>query len=144
MNQPVDAIVIGLGGIGAAAVYQLAARGANVIGFDQFEPAHSHGSSHGASRIIRQAYYEHPGYLSLLLRAYELWRELEHDSGDNYLLQITGGLYLGAPDSSTVRGSLQSAVQYLALAGKTLIQLTFFHLGVFHQDFPLFFGVTSE
>jgi sarcosine oxidase len=112
MNHPVDVIVIGLGGMGASAVYQLAARGRKVIGLDQFEPAHSHGSSHGASRIIRQAYYEHPGYVPLLLRAHGLWRKLEHDSGDNNLLQITGGLYFGALDSSAVSGSLQSAVQY--------------------------------
>ena len=112
MNYRADVIVIGLGGMGASTVCQLAARGAKVIGLDQFEPAHSHGSSHGASRIIRQAYYEHPDYVPLLLRAYELWRKLEHDSGDNNLLQITGGLYVGEPASSTVSGSLQSATQY--------------------------------
>jgi sarcosine oxidase len=112
MEQKVDAIVIGLGGMGASTVYQLAARGAKVIGFDQYEPAHNRGSSHGASRIIRQAYYEHPSYVPLLLRAYELWRKLQRDSGDNNLLQITGGIYLGAPESNTVSGSLQSAVRY--------------------------------
>ena len=112
MEQKVDAIVIGLGGMGASTAYQLAARGAKVVGFDQYEPAHNRGSSHGASRIIRQAYYEHPSYVPLLLRAYELWRKLERDSGDNNLLQITGGIYLGAPESNTVSGSLQSAVRY--------------------------------
>jgi sarcosine oxidase len=112
MERQLDAIVIGLGGMGASTAYQLAARGAKVIGFDQFEPTHDRGSSHGASRIIRQAYYEHPNYVPLLLRAYELWRKLEHDSGDETLLEITGGIYFGAPGSSTVSGSLQSAVQY--------------------------------
>jgi sarcosine oxidase len=112
MEHHVDAIVIGLGGMGASAVFQLAARGAKVAGFDQYGPAHNRGSSHGASRIIRQAYYEHPSYVPLLLRAYELWQKLEQDSGDTNLLQITGGIYLGAPESSTVGGSLRSAVQY--------------------------------
>ena len=77
MEHHVDAIVIGLGGMGASAVFQLAARGAKVAGFDQYGPAHNRGSSHGASRIIRQAYYEHPSYVPLLLRAHELWQKLE-------------------------------------------------------------------
>ena len=98
--------------MGASAACQLATRGASVIGIDQFEPAHNRGSSHGASRIIRQAYYEHPSYVPLLMRAYDLWRKLEQDSGDDGLLQITGGIYFGTPDSATVSGSLQSAVQY--------------------------------
>ena len=98
--------------MGASAACQLAARGASVIGMDQFEPAHNRGSSHGASRIIRQAYYEHPSYVPLLMRAYDLWRKLEQDSRDDSLLQITGGIYFGTPDSATVSGSLQSAVQY--------------------------------
>jgi sarcosine oxidase len=92
MEHQLDAIVIGLGGMGAPTVYQLSARGAKVVGFDQFEPAHDRGSSHGASRIIRQAYYEHPSYVPLL--------------------EITGGIYFGALGSSTVGGSLRSAVQY--------------------------------
>ncbi|HEY5253376.1 MAG TPA: N-methyl-L-tryptophan oxidase [Acidobacteriaceae bacterium] len=112
MGHRADVIVIGLGGMGASAAYQLAARGASVIGMDQFEPAHNRGSSHGASRIIRQAYYEHPSYVPLLMRAYDLWRKLEQDSRDDSLLQITGGIYFGTPDSATVSGSLQSAVQY--------------------------------
>ncbi|HZC43845.1 MAG TPA: N-methyl-L-tryptophan oxidase [Acidobacteriaceae bacterium] len=112
MDHRFDTIVIGLGGMGASAAYHLATRGAKVIGFDQYEPAHNRGSSHGASRIIRQAYYEHPSYVPLLLRAYDLWRKLERDSGDENLLQITGGMYFGAPDSDTVSGSMRSAVQY--------------------------------
>ena len=98
--------------MGSSAAYQLSTRGATVIGFDQFDPAHGHGSSHGESRIIRQAYYENPGYVPLLMRAYDLWRNLEQDSGDQGLLRITGGLYFGTPDSATVSGSLQSALQY--------------------------------
>jgi sarcosine oxidase len=112
MEKHFDTIVVGLGGMGALAAYQLAARGAKVLGLDQYGAAHDRGSSHGASRIIRQAYYEHPNYVPLLSRAYELWQQLEQDSGDNGLLQITGGIYLGAPDSDTVSGSLRSATEY--------------------------------
>ena len=68
-----DVIVIGLGGMGSAAAYQLASRGKRVLGLEKRVPAHDEGSSHGRSRIIRQAYFEDPSYEPLLLRAYELW-----------------------------------------------------------------------
>ena len=97
-------IVIGLGGMGSAAAAHLAARGAQVIGIERFTPAHDRGSSHGRSRIIRQAYFEGAQYVPLLLRAYELWRQL-----DPSLLHITGGLMIGAPDSEVFTGSLASA-----------------------------------
>ena len=72
-----DAIVIGAaGGVGSAAMFHLASRGARVLGFDRFPPGHDRGSSHGRTRIIRQAYYEHPDYVPLLVRAYQLWDEL--------------------------------------------------------------------
>ena len=72
-----DAIVIGTGGVGSAALYHLARRGVKVLGLDQFPQAHASGSSHGQTRIIRQAYFEHPDYVPLLLRAYKLWDEVE-------------------------------------------------------------------
>jgi sarcosine oxidase len=103
-----DAIVIGLGGMGSAAAAHLAARGRQVLGLEQFQPAHARGSSHGRSRVIRLAYFEHPSYVPLLLRAYELWEKLERDSGRS-VLTITGGLMIGTPDSDVVSGSLRSA-----------------------------------
>ena len=103
-----DAIIVGLGGMGSAAAYQLSKRGANVLGLEQFGPAHDLGSSHGDSRVIRQAYFEHPDYVPLLLSAYRLWRELEAESGEE-LLTETGGLMMGPPDSEVVKGSLASA-----------------------------------
>ena len=90
MSAP-DVIVLGLGGMGSAAAAHLAARGVRVLGLEQFTPAHALGSSHGDSRIIRQAYFEDPAYVPLLLRAYELWHELEADSGAD-LMTLTGGL----------------------------------------------------
>ncbi len=68
-----DAIVIGVGGMGSATVYSLARRGKRVLGLEQFDVPHDLGSSHGYTRIIRLAYYEHPSYVMLLQRAYELW-----------------------------------------------------------------------
>ena len=69
-----DIIVLGTGGMGTAACAHLAARGATVIGLDRFPLAHDRGSSHGQTRLIRQAYFEHPDYVPLLLEAYRLWR----------------------------------------------------------------------
>jgi sarcosine oxidase len=103
-----DVIVLGLGGMGSAAAFHLATRGRRVLGIDRFTPPHDRGSSHGRTRVIRQAYFEHPAYVPLLLRAYELWRELEGDS-DEPLLRLCGGLMLGTPESAVVAGSLHSA-----------------------------------
>src|SRR5438309_328453 len=106
-----DVIVLGLGGMGSAAAYQLARRGKRVLGLEQFTAGHDRGSSHGHSRVIRQAYFEDPAYVPLLLRAYELWRQIEAESGET-LLTITGGLMVGPPDSAVVTGSIRSAEAY--------------------------------
>ncbi|WP_409490448.1 N-methyl-L-tryptophan oxidase [Amycolatopsis sp. cmx-11-12] len=103
-----DVIVIGLGGMGSAAAYRLARRGQRVLGIDQFAPVHNLGSSHGGSRITRQAYFEDPAYVPLLLRAHELWDGIERDSGRKIFTRC-GGIMLGGPDSRTVSGSLASA-----------------------------------
>jgi sarcosine oxidase len=100
-----DVIVIGVGGMGSAAVYQLARRGCRVLGLEQFSIPHENGSSHGVNRIIRLAYAEHPDYVPLLRRAYELWWELENLAQERLLI-ITGGIDAGAKDSLTVAGSL--------------------------------------
>jgi sarcosine oxidase len=99
-----DVIVLGLGGMGSAAAYHLAGRGLRVAGVEQFTAAHDRGSSHGGSRIIRKAYWEDPAYVPLLLRAYELWREL-----DPALLRVTGGLMLSRVEEPVFAGALASA-----------------------------------
>ena len=111
MSRSYDAIILGLGGMGSAAAAHLAVRGKRVLGLEQFTSPHDRGSSHGRSRVIRQAYYEDPAYVPLLLRAYELWRELERNSGAQ-LLTITGGLMLGTRESAVVAGSLRSAREH--------------------------------
>jgi sarcosine oxidase len=103
-----DAVVVGLGAHGSAAAYHLAKRGLDVLGIDRFGRGHTLGSSGGLSRIIRLSYYEHPDYVPMLRRAWELWRDLERESGETLLTQ-TGGLYLGPPDGELVAGSLASA-----------------------------------
>ena len=77
MSERYDVIIVGLGAMGSAAAYHLAKRGSRVLGLDRFHPPHTMGSSHGGSRIIRQAYIEDPGYVPLVQRAYDLWAELE-------------------------------------------------------------------
>ncbi|HEY0605949.1 MAG TPA: N-methyl-L-tryptophan oxidase [Herpetosiphonaceae bacterium] len=108
MTTAYDVIVLGLGGMGSAAAYTLAARGLRVLGLEQFTPAHDRGSSHGGTRIIREAYFEDPAYVPLVQRAYTLWRALEQATG-RQLLQITGGLMIGQPDSELVTGAIASA-----------------------------------
>ncbi|MFA0732740.1 MAG: hypothetical protein HZLCBSQH_001623 [Candidatus Fervidibacterota bacterium] len=101
-------VVAGLGAMGSAAAFHLARRGAKVVGLDRFTPPHPFGSSHGQSRILREAYFEHPAYVPLVRRAYELWQELEAMVGEP-LLRITGGLMVGEPEGELVTGTLHSA-----------------------------------
>ena len=108
MNATYDAIVIGLGAMGSATAAHLARRGATVLGLDAHPRGHALGSSHGKSRIIREAYHETPQYVPLVQRAYALWRELEAAQGSQ-LLTITGGLNLGRPDGQLVDGAIRSA-----------------------------------
>jgi len=108
MRSTYDAIVVGLGAVGSAAAYHLAQRGQRVLGIDRYAPPHTYGSTHGGSRIIRRAYFEGPRYLSLLDRAYVLWRALEAASGHT-LLHLCGSLNIGAPESAIVAGAKHSA-----------------------------------
>jgi len=103
-----DVIVLGTGGVGSAAAFHAARRGAKVLGIDRFPGGHDRGSSHGETRIIRQAYFEHADYVPLLLRAYELWRELEQLAGEDLLHQV-GLLQVGPPEGVVVRGVLEAA-----------------------------------
>ena len=91
-----DAVVVGVGGMGSAALYHLARRGKRVLGLERFDVLHERGSSHGLTRIIRLAYFEHSDYVPLLRRAYELWRELEAEAGEQ-LLHVTGIVEGGGP-----------------------------------------------
>jgi len=84
-----DVVVVGVGGMGSAALHHLARRGKRVLGLERYDVPHELGSSHGLTRIIRLAYFEHPDYVPLLRRAYELWRELEREAGER-LLHVTG------------------------------------------------------
>ncbi len=103
-----DVIVAGLGAMGSAAVYQLAGRGKRVIGFDRFRPPHGQGSSHGHARVIREAYPDGSAFVPLVLRAYELWRELERASGEE-LVKTYGHLSMQRAGDENARGMEKSA-----------------------------------
>jgi sarcosine oxidase len=103
-----DVIVVGVGGMGSATVAHLARRGIRVLGLEQYDIPHDRGSSHGLSRIIRLAYFEHPAYVPLLHRAYELWWALERDVQERLLI-ITGSLDIGTADSTVFGGALKAA-----------------------------------
>ena len=102
-----DAIVIGVGGMGSSTLYHLARRGLKVLGLEQFEIPHELGSSHGYSRMIRYTLQEHPSYVPLVRRAYELWYELEQTVGET-LVVTTGSVRAGPPDSDFYRGAIES------------------------------------
>jgi sarcosine oxidase len=94
--------------MGSAALYHLARRGKRVLGVERFDIAHELGSSHGITRIIRLAYFEHSSYVPLVRRAYELWRELEAESGEQ-LLHVTGSVDGGG---SVFEGALRSCLDF--------------------------------
>jgi sarcosine oxidase len=106
-----DAIVIGIGGMGSAAIHHLAARGATVLGLEQFDIPHDVGSSHGFSRIIRLAYWEDPLYVPLVRRAYSLWQELERVAHER-LLFVTGSIDAGAEGSRHVLGVRETCREF--------------------------------
>src|SRR5919202_117104 len=101
MSSSYDVVIIGAGAMGSAAAYHLSKTGKKILVIDQFMPPHNLGSSHGQSRIIREAYFESPVYVPLVQEAYEIWYQLERESNKKLLLK-TGGLMLGAPDSKVV------------------------------------------
>lgn len=106
-----DCIVLGVGGVGSAALYFAAKQGWNVLGIDRFSPGHHRGSSHGTTRIIRQAYFEHPDYVPLVLDAYRLWDDFEKESGQN-LFQRTGLLQVGNPEGPIIGGVQRCADEH--------------------------------
>lgn len=106
-----DVVVVGLGSMGSAVLARCAMRGARVAGIEQYGLGHELGASSGKTRIIRKAYFEDAAYVPLLLRAYELWRDVERRTGTN-VLRITGLLIAGNAESEVVTGTQSAAKQY--------------------------------
>jgi sarcosine oxidase len=106
-----DAIVLGVGGVGSAALYHLTRRGQRVLGLEQFSVAHDRGSSHGQTRLIRQSYFEHPNYVPLVQRAFDGWRALEAETGADLYREV-GLVQTGPPEGEVLRGVRASARQH--------------------------------
>jgi sarcosine oxidase len=106
-----DVIVAGLGAMGSATASALARRGVPVLGLDRFHPPHDRGSSHGETRVIRAAYFEHPLYVPLVRAAYDRWHELEARSGQR-LLDATGVLLVSEPSTELMTGARRSAEEH--------------------------------
>ena len=106
-----DVIVVGIGGMGSATVYELASRGLKVLGLEQFDIPHDQGSSHGVNRVIRLAYYEDPSYVPLMRRAFERWHDLEAVAGEK-LLYTTGSVDASREDHEVFTGSLRSCLEH--------------------------------
>ena len=123
-----DTIVIGLGGMGAAAAYHLARRGMRVLGLEQYALGHAQGSSHGQSRIIRKAYFEHPDYVPLLDRAYTHWDELARGASVE-LMNLCGIVMAGDSADAVIAGTRRAAAEH----GLPLVELD---PAALHTRFP--------
>lgn len=144
MENKFDTIVLGLGAMGSAAVYQLAKRGNKVLGIDQFSPPHTYGSSHGDTRITRQAIGEGEEYVPLVFRSHEIWRELEKESDTN-LLTITGGLILESQNSkAATHGRFNFLQRTIDTAKKYNISHSVLSTADIKQRFPQFNIITDE
>jgi sarcosine oxidase len=144
MNKPYDAIVLGLGAMGSATVYQLAKRGKRVLGIDQFAPPHRMGSTHGDTRITRLAIGEGEDYVPLVMRSHELWREIEQATGRD-LLTITGGLIMASQRSrSRMHGSDTFLQTTIAAAEKYGIAHELLDTWQIRQRFPQFQLIGDE
>ncbi|MBQ17512.1 MAG: N-methyl-L-tryptophan oxidase [Planctomycetaceae bacterium] len=130
MSEQFDCIVVGVGGFGSGALDSVASRGLNVLGLERFGIAHDRGSSHGHTRVTRQAYFEHPDYVPLLIESYRLWDELAEDFGQP-LLDRCGLLLAGHPDGPAVSGTRFAAAEH----GLTLEDVSRKRL---EDDFPGF------
>jgi len=101
MEQPLDAIVLGLGAMGSATLYQLAKAGVRALGLDRHHPPHAFGSSHGETRVTRLAIGEGEQYTPLAIRSHEIWRDLERETGERLLVECGGLIVSGAGARAT-------------------------------------------
>ncbi len=136
MTDHFDYMVLGLGAMGSATCYQIAKRGGKVLGIDQYSPPHRHGSSHGDSRITRQAIGEGESYVPLVLRSNEIWKEIESETGRK-LLHVVGGLIMTSGENLMHHGS-NFFEQMITAAKKYDIKFSLLSYKDMAQRFPQF------
>lgn len=123
MAQSFDIVVIGLGAFGAATLFQLASRSVRVLGIDRFSPPHDRGSSHGETRISRQAIGEGEVYCPLAIRSHQIWRELEHGTRQQLFLECG----FAAIDTSGGRSNLHGRTGFVERTISTAVNLGIDH-----------------
>lgn len=138
MTVTADVVVVGLGAMGAASLYQLARRGARAVGIDRFAPRHDQGSSHGESRITRQAVGEGAEYVPFVLRSHEIWRDLEADTGESILWPVGGLLLAGQVGETTHHGQVDFVGRTIAVARRYQIAHEVLNAGQVRERFPQF------
>ena len=137
MRSP-EVIVIGLGAMGSATLYQLAKAGVSVLGIDQFHPPHDRGSSHGETRITRLALGEGEAYVPLVKRSHEIWRELESATGQSLLHQVGGLIFAGSNDRQAAHGAEDFLKTTCEVAVKHNIQHERLRADEMSERFPQF------
>lgn len=137
MEKPFDTIVLGLGAMGSAAMYQLAKRGNRVLGIDQYSPPHTKGSSHGDTRITRLAIGEGEQYVPFALRSHEIWREIEQETRQS-LLVTTGGLIIGSRNAPASHGAANFVERTTKAARKFGIEHDVLNATEIRRRFPSF------
>ena len=144
MNERVDFVVVGLGAMGSSALYQLAKQGAKVVGIDRYAPPHALGSSHGESRITRQAVGEGRAYVPFVVESQRIWRELEAETGYDLFTQC-GALVIGPGDGMTTHHGMKDFTARSIDAAE--------RYGILHEvidgaevarRFPMFLGLRGD
>ncbi|MGD9679638.1 MAG: N-methyl-L-tryptophan oxidase [Candidatus Obscuribacterales bacterium] len=143
MVEKYDAIVAGLGAMGSASLYQLARRQVRVLGIDRFSPPHTLGSTHGDTRITRQAIGEGDHFVPLTLRSYEIFREIENETGMD-LLSITGGLMISSGSRTSTIHVAEFFENTLAAANKYGISHEVLNPAEMRRRFPQFLVQDNE
>ena len=143
LHHTADVVIVGLGAMGSAALYQTARLGARVIGIDRFVPPHAHGSSHGESRITRQAIGEGDAYVPFALLSHQIWRELEAETGRS-LFEAVGGLILGRASGASIHGQTDFVGNTIGAAGRFGIPHEVLSPDEVRRRFPQFSLVGDE
>ncbi len=139
-----DVAVIGLGAMGGAALYQLAKRGVRVIGIDRLSPPHDMGSSHGDTRITREAVGEGPAYVPLVRASHRIWRELEDETGDTLLVQSGALVMASANAPNSHHGKTDFVRRSIAVAEANGIAHDVLDAGDIQRRFPQFIGLGGD
>lgn len=138
-----ESLVIGLGAMGAATVYQLAKAGVKVAGIDRHHPPHTFGSSHGDTRITRLSVGEGAQYVPIVRNSHRIWRELEALSGES-LFEQSGLLVLTSREDFDPSDETDFTLRTIGLAQTYGIEHEVLDAAQIRQRFPQFAQVADS